>query len=1210
MHDSDKPGSIDTDTLETCPGCGSLLRDTTPEGECPICLLGAGVLNEAADDDETLAFPGPEPGTRLGYVGDYELVEEIGRGGMGVVYRATQASLDRSVAVKLLLGGSWASEEARQRFLLEARAAATIQHAGIVTVHEVGEHEGQPYFSMDLIEGEDLGQRLQRGVPSPEQAALWMRTISDAVGAAHRRGVVHRDLKPSNIILDRDRRPYVTDFGLARVDGGNRLPVSTLTGNVLGTPGYLAPERLAGGSRGDVTGDVYSLGAMLYALLTGAAPFVGESVLEALRRASSEEPIPPRQINPAIPADLNAICVKCLARDPRDRYQSAGELARDLERFLADRPVTARPVPFWSRGYRALRRHRIVAAGLSIVVGLSVLAVFQVLNRQKAIREAGFKAERQERHLNQWIAVREQRDQGLRAEAGKGFAELAAGLAWTPAAERAVPVAELLAEGMAIWRLPVLKKVATQRTPGFAVAFSRDGDRVALLTSSPTSRPAKGSRRGELEIRRTADGGLIERTPIRLRSDSRWMDLASSEPVPAYPAAAMPSGGLVKVFDPYCGCLDDTRLPADLAGHAPELLWTFEPRGAVLFASPDLDLYLWQPRHQPPTRLGVKGWPMRFLSPSHFLYWVKQQQVFDLSLGRGRPRGPGGQHLALSADGSTALLGPENQPLVWDVAGQRALGEIGRAVSTPNALLSPNGQRLAVFDPSDRRLRVWHSPRPSRAPVELEGAHLLHLSPIALGRFSPDGRFLALPVIEDESFSVLIWNAASGQRLFRLDGQITVLWNPNGRGLATFGNLGEPPPKPSGEARTASTGLGVTVWSFDGGPALLPISAAPEPYPGVDLSIPGEILAGDERWRQKSAEEPSAWRQTLPIPGLSPRPGTRREWLQDGTGSAVLLEISTPFGYYTVDEGSIAGPKIRVSRAPLLLIRPSESTRIDGYEVPGAAGVVELEWQNDPRGDGVALFPDAYAFSAGGSVLWTAGTLMRPTARGNEFVGFTVDLWDSATGKHRSQVSEEQITRLLPSPDGRFIAAGGVLKTNTSDSTSGGDDGSVQGDHGASIWRVSDGGLMSTLAHQLLPSAMTWDAEGLALVSGDVRGLIEWTCFDAGMEPRFDVSWTSGLGRVQALAQDPTTGRLLAGDDQGVLLIFKLEDECRTARELYRFDLLEAGIHALGVHPSSSLTAIGDERGRLHLFDLADFESFLGPSATYLVHRRVSAGKS
>lgn len=335
-------------------------------------------VNDKAEADRTLAYGERDPSTtlalsassvaaaqktptRVRYFGDYELLEEIARGGMGVIYKARQVKLNRVVAIKMILAGELASPHDVQRFLAEAEAAANLNHPNIVPIFEIGEHAGQHYFSMGFIEGASLSSRLHEGPLPPREAAELLRTVASAVHYAHRQGVVHRDLKPANILLDKDKSPKVTDFGLAKkLKSDQGLTVS---GQIVGTPSYMPPEQAAGKSKdiGPIS-DVYSLGAVLYSLLTGRPPFQAAMIAQTLYMVLTQEPVSPRELNHNVDRDLETICLKCLEKDVAARYASAQELADELDRFLRNEPIHARPISPVARMWRWCKRKPLVAS--------------------------------------------------------------------------------------------------------------------------------------------------------------------------------------------------------------------------------------------------------------------------------------------------------------------------------------------------------------------------------------------------------------------------------------------------------------------------------------------------------------------------------------------------------------------------------------------------------------------------------------------------------------------------------------------------------------------------------------------------------------------------------------------------------------------------------------------------------------------------------
>ena len=444
-----------------CNECGRPIQSQAGEAFCPHCLLTLGLEagEEEAEDmdhgttgqqdhatrkeeggerpvdggqrakdgdrksEETLAQSqaASPSGSVIRYFGDYELLGEIARGGMGVVYKARQVSLDRMVAVKMILSGELASEAEIKRFHTEAEAAANLDHPNIVPIYEIGQHEGQHYFSMRLIEGASLAQtrsgrsRREAQIKSlkpelraeskhpdvecyqPRESALLLATVARAVHYAHQRGILHRDLKPANILIDTQGQPHVTDFGLAkRVKADSSL---THSGPAMGTPSYMAPEQAEGKARQVTTAaDIYSLGAVLYFLLTGQPPFQGKTPAETIRKVIEDDPVPPSEVLRSRPAesrpasksalramtsaldkDLETVCLKCLEKDPRRRYNSAEALAEDLERWLEGRPIQARPVGRTERTIRWVRRN---PAGTAIIlILLAALTVSLALLR-------------------------------------------------------------------------------------------------------------------------------------------------------------------------------------------------------------------------------------------------------------------------------------------------------------------------------------------------------------------------------------------------------------------------------------------------------------------------------------------------------------------------------------------------------------------------------------------------------------------------------------------------------------------------------------------------------------------------------------------------------------------------------------------------------------------------------------------------------------
>src|SRR6058998_777111 len=378
--------------IRVCRKCGAKIFSDAPKGLCIACVLekalgveaetlvatvvDPGLAEQLARDEATGAPPvkiAAHAGELLGELGDYELLEVVGRGGQGVVFRARQKSLNRIVALKVISLGQWASTAHLKRFRLEAEAAARLEHPGIVPIHEVGERDGSCYFSMKFVEGGQLDEVIRRTPMSIRQAAELIANVARTVHYAHEHGILHRDIKPGNILLDAKGEPHLTDFGLARLVETESTMTRTL--EVLGTPSYMAPEQAVGNNAQFTSAtDVYGLGAVLYQLLTDHPPFAGGTTFETVRLVLDTEPRPPRLLNPKIDRDLSTICLKCLEKDPKRRYSSALALAEDLERWLKHEPIQARHTGIFTRGKKWVRRNPTSALLATSLMGLAAAA--------------------------------------------------------------------------------------------------------------------------------------------------------------------------------------------------------------------------------------------------------------------------------------------------------------------------------------------------------------------------------------------------------------------------------------------------------------------------------------------------------------------------------------------------------------------------------------------------------------------------------------------------------------------------------------------------------------------------------------------------------------------------------------------------------------------------------------------------------------------
>lgn len=382
-------GEVPTADMRADQTLDSPLRHQSGDGSSPGTAVTVSLPGSAADPDRTATFDhrgraayntAADAGPASRTIGPYVVLQELGRGGMGVVYLARHQQLGRTAALKMILGGAQAGTDARQRFLIEAQSIARLSHPGIVTVYDIGEHEGLPYFSLEYIPGDNLSKLVAEKPLDPKEAAALVAKMADAMQYAHDKGLLHRDLKPSNVLMTDRQTPKITDFGLAKQLEGAAEADLTQSGSIVGTPSYMSPEQ----ARGDLQAlgpptDQYSLGAMLYHLLTGRAPFVAPRTFDVIRQVLHDDPVTPRRLAPQVPADLETICLKALHKDAARRYASCRELGEDLTRFLEGRPILARPASSAERLVRWCRRNPVLAATGGTAIA-AVLAVFAVIS--------------------------------------------------------------------------------------------------------------------------------------------------------------------------------------------------------------------------------------------------------------------------------------------------------------------------------------------------------------------------------------------------------------------------------------------------------------------------------------------------------------------------------------------------------------------------------------------------------------------------------------------------------------------------------------------------------------------------------------------------------------------------------------------------------------------------------------------------------------
>jgi WD40 repeat protein len=626
----------------SCALCGGPIPSWAPAGHCPACLLnfGSSFGDVAAPDDELF-----DP-VQLRRCGDYELLEEVARGGMGVVYRARQLSLGREVAVKMILAGELATAESVQRFRNEAAAAARLDHPHIVSVYEIGEHETQHFFSMRLVPGgRNIATWAKALARRAEEIAAMMAKVSRAVAFAHERGVLHRDLKPSNILVDENGEPQVTDFGLAKLVNENDSAL-TLSAAMLGSPSYMAPEQADGRHR-DVTTvtDVYGLGAVLYELLAGRPPFIGASPLATARLVVEQMPAP----LPNVARDLATICLKCLAKEPAQRYSSARALAEDLERFASGQSIRARPVSAPEALWRWARRRPKIAALLGALALAFVLGFGGVMWQWRRAEAARVDQQRALDHLH-WNEIVRQVGAG---EAPVALAQLAALLRKIPAHWQAAMLAMSIVDQQPFPRLagPPVQPEGKLATPP---CLAPDGSWFAAAGQDQTVRAwdtATGRERARFKLAAAASALAVSDGPFALAIATRDGRIEVRAAADTSPIALVRTGRQV---------VERLRFSAD---------------GSHLLArSSDL----------------AEVWKCSAADPSPVAF----------------PLEGGVRDAAISADGSKVFVWNGKRAAVFATASNQALFQVTAEESFRHGALAAEGKQIALID-GRFTVRTW-----------------------------------------------------------------------------------------------------------------------------------------------------------------------------------------------------------------------------------------------------------------------------------------------------------------------------------------------------------------------------------------------------------------------------------------------------------------------------------------------------------------------
>ncbi len=798
-----------------CPVCGAR---PSPQGE----TMG---FNDASfpEDEPDASLPPEGPGPEKAHVLGYEVLEELGRGGMGVVYKARHLALNRVVALKMILAGAHAGAQELARFHAEARAVAQLKHPNIVQIYDVGEHEGLPYFALEHVAGGNLAAHLTGKPLAPEDAAQLVLTLARAVEHAHRQGIVHRDLKPANVLLavfaaelgsardgaprradapSRARRlkemaPKITDFGLAKRLGGERT--QTRSGTIVGTPAYMAPEQASG--KVDEVGpaaDVYALGAILYECLTGRPPFLGDDPLETLLAVLSEPPVPPRQLRPGLARDLDTIALKCLEKAPARRYATAGELADDLDRFLRGESIRARRASLAER----VRRRPLMAGLLLLAVGLAAWGAV-------ALGPAGFRLWTNQGRLvvksdRPGARLRVQRGEGPPRTIGLGES---GGTFYLRAGDYEVALVEddgaleVLPEGFTLGRNGKQELHVRAYAPGLLRKFDTPSEAVGQLAVSPDGRWALA-----------ADGGLAGGGTVRL-----WH---------------VPSGRIVRRFEGHGGLVQAV---------------VFSPDGQqALSGGMDGTVRLWDVSTGAELRClrgHVGGAHCVAFSPDgkRALSGGADRTMRRWSLDEGRQlelyeaHGSPVRAVAISPDGALAASGEKDGPIVlWALdSGAEVRRFLGHTRAVERLAFSPDGRRLLSAG-EDRALHLW----------EVAGGRLLrrlagHGGPVRDAAFVPGGRFV---VSGGRDRTVRLWDSEKGTEVHRFegheDGVLGLAVTPDGRRVLSAG----------GDNADLARGLGdfaPRLWALPRPPAA---STEATPLLGREVWRTGEAVGVPPRW--------------------------------------------------------------------------------------------------------------------------------------------------------------------------------------------------------------------------------------------------------------------------------------------------------------------------------------------------------------------------
>jgi WD40 repeat protein len=964
---------------------------------------------------------------------------------MGVVYKARHLALNRIVALKMIRAGSDAGPELRARFEAESEAVARLQHPNIVQIYEVGDADGCPFCALEFVEGGSLAEKLARTPLSPRDAAELVQTLAGGMEAAHAKWVVHRDLKPANVLLTADGVPKVTDFGLAKLMGEESG--QTQTGSILGTPSYMAPEQAEGRVHaiGPVT-DVYALGAILYECLTGRPPFKGASMMETLEQVRRREPVPPSQLQPTVPRDLETVCLKCLHKEPGKRYASAAALAEDLCRFLAGEPVLARPVGRLGRGWRWCRRNPVLAvvgtfALVVLLAGSVVSAYFAIQSGQNAgyfkkeFERAQTEFNRAEGlYVKEQAATKEAQEQTKFAVAQKNVAE------------------KRLTNSEWLVYISSLREAHLE--------WDRDNFPVALLRLNECRLGFRGWEHDYLwtlfhSNQRNLSGHDDVVVSVAYSADGKYVASAANRPSDR---VDNPEGGEVKVWDPDRGQLLHTLR----AGAVGLCCLAFTPDGKQIVC-----LNKRTDPNKKVTKRELKVWDaatgkvVRTLSfPTGFAVCVALS--------------PDGKHVALARDDGEAAVPVK---VVDATTGETVHSLKGKITMVYGMAFSPDGKRLAACgditdaDTGKQKgvVEVWELAG-EREVLALEEKGISLYGCVA---FSPGGKEI---VAGNWHNTISVWDAASGRPLRTLAGHT---WSVNGLAFSRDGR------------RLVSAGADSTVrvWDFAGGKLVNTLRGHVGDANGVALGPDGKrVVSGGGEWHKKG--EVKLWEADVVQEPLS-LAGHKDDVLSvsfardgkllatGGADHAVKLWDATTGRNTQTFAGDSEGEMFQIKR--VAFTPDGKHLACSGRRMTPQGlgkGLVNLL---DVKTGATALAVQeptgeiAFTVSPDGKRL--------VTAQDQEGV---LHQWDAATGRSIVTSSEMRhwfVQSLEVSPDGKRIASGG-----------GGSEGTLEKPdwHGeVKVWDVATGECLLTLrGHKQLVTAVAYSPDGKLLASGSQDNMV------------------------------------------------------------------------------------------------------------------------